>query len=185
MSSDYSSLSGNKLSPYDAYIKKGAAALNWDWRLLASVIYQESNFQPNVRSWAGAVGLMQLMPETGRFFGVSNLQDPVENMNTGVRLLKYLDDYWIKFVPDSTARLKFVLASYNVGLSHVIDARKLSVKYNKDASKWEPVKEFLILKNDPKYYRDPVAVAGYCYCQDAVTYVNDVLQRFEEYKIAI
>ncbi|GIV37366.1 MAG: lytic transglycosylase F [Cyclobacteriaceae bacterium] len=126
--SDYSSLGGNKISPYDRWIKEGAERLNWDWRLLAAVIYQESRFDPNAESWAGAVGLMQLMPETAAQYGVSNPLDPAQNIRAGVKFLKHLQQYWIKENVAEEDLIKFVLASYNAGLSHIIDARKLTHK---------------------------------------------------------
>jgi membrane-bound lytic murein transglycosylase F len=185
MVSDYYSQNGNKLSPYDEEFKKGAKELDWDWRLLAAVVYQESNFKPNLTSWAGAIGLMQVMPETGEYFGVNNLLDPRQNIKVGVRFLKFLDDYWIKIVKDKEERLKFVLASYNVGLSHVIDAKNLARKYGKDFHKWEDVEVYMLLKSNPKYYRDVIAVAGYCRCDGPVIYVKEVLHRYEEYKTHI
>jgi membrane-bound lytic murein transglycosylase F len=182
--SDYSSTAGNKLSPYDDVIKKNAELLNWDWRLLASVVYQESNFDPKVQSWAGAIGLMQVMPETGEFFSVSNLWEPGQNIKAGVHFLKFLDDQWMKTVSDRNERVKFVLASYNVGLSHVIDAQKLAIKYGKKPDVWENnVEYYLLQKSNPKYYRDAVAVAGYCRCDGPVIYVKEVLHRYDEYKI--
>jgi membrane-bound lytic murein transglycosylase F len=185
-SSDYTSWNSEKLSPYDTQLKKAAIQLGWDWRLLASLVFQESKFNPNVKSWAGAIGLMQIMPETGDFFGVSNLWNPDNNIDVGVRFLKFLDNYWQKTVTDPNERMKFVLASYNVGLSHVIDAQKLSNKYRKRIDVWEGnVEIYLKLKSDPKYYRDALAAAGYCRCDGPVWYVRQVLQRYEEYKIHI
>ena len=185
-SSDYSSLSGNKLSPYDEQIKEGAKILSWDWRLLASVVYLESNFNPSIKSWAGAVGLMQVMPETGEYFGVSNIEDPSQNIKVGVRFLKFLDNEWAKTVTDSTERVKFVLASYNVGLSHILDARNLANKYGRSPVKWDNNVEYMLSqKSNPKYYRDKVVAAGYCRCYGPIVYVKEVLNRFEEYKIHI
>ncbi len=184
ISSDYSSLSGEKISPYDEQLKKGAKVLGWDWRLLASVAYQESNFDPKVQSWAGAIGLMQVMQETGAYFHILNLWDPDQNINAGVQFLKFLDDYWAKTVSDEHERLKFVLASYNVGLSHVLDARNLANKHGKSPVMWDNHVEFMMLqKTNPKYYHDPVVLAGYCRCDGPVVYVKEVLQRYEEYKI--
>lgn len=184
--SDYSSHAGSKLSPFDDQLKAGAKQIGWDWRLIASMVYQESNFDPKVESWAGAIGLMQIMPETGDYFGVENLWDPAQNIKVGIKFLKFLDKQWAKTVPDSLERTKFVLASYNVGLSHVIDAQKLSRKYGKDPTKWEGnVEYFLLKKSDPKYYRDPVVVVGYCRCVGPVNYVKQVLQRYDEYKLRI
>lgn len=186
IASDYHSLSGNKLSPFDDQLKKGAEEIGWDWRLIASMVYQESNFDPKVESWAGAVGLMQIMPETGIYFGVENLTDPTQNIKVGIRFLKFLDKQWAKTVSDPQERMKFVLASYNVGLSHVIDAQKLTQKYGKDPARWEGnVEEFLLKKSDPKYYRDPIVVVGYCRCVGPVNYVKQVLQRYDEYKLRI
>jgi membrane-bound lytic murein transglycosylase F len=184
VTSDYSSVSGNKLSPYDSYLKAGAEQIGWDWRLIAAIAYQESNFNPQVESWAGAIGLMQIMPATGDFFGVQDLKDPIQNINVGIKFLKFLDKQWAKTVPDPDERLKFVLASYNVGLSHVIDAQKLARKYGKDPTLWAGnVEYFLSQKSNPKYYRDPVVVVGYCRCDGPINYVREVLERFEEYKL--
>jgi membrane-bound lytic murein transglycosylase F len=184
ISSDYSSLAGEKISPYDEQIKKGAGELGWDWRLLASVVYQESNFDPRAVSWVGAIGLMQVMPETGKYFGFNNLWDPDQNIGAGVRFLKFLNDIWAKTITDPNQRRKFVLASYNVGLTHVLDARNLANKHDKSPLIWDNEVEFMMLqKSNPKYYRDPVVAAGYCRCDGPVIYVKEVLQRFEEYKI--
>jgi len=67
--SDYLSVTGGKISEYDDFLKKKAAQIGWDWRLLASLIYQESQFNPFVKSWSGAVGIMQLLPKTAQKFG--------------------------------------------------------------------------------------------------------------------
>ncbi|MCK5077122.1 MAG: lytic transglycosylase F, partial [Calditrichia bacterium] len=60
---------GGKISPYDELIKEMADSLNWDWRIIASQIYQESHFDPKAKSWVGAKGLLQLMPNTAKEFG--------------------------------------------------------------------------------------------------------------------
>jgi membrane-bound lytic murein transglycosylase F len=185
MQSDYSSLGGNKLSPYDELIKAGADKLGWDWRLLAAVVYQESKFDPTDESWAGARGLMQLMPETAKRFGATDLKDPQQSLKAGVNYLMYLEKYWTKRIHDPEQRLKFVLASYNAGLSHILDARKLCKKYGKDEANWDDVEYFLLKKSDPKYYRDPLVTAGYCKCEEPVNYVEEVLERFEQYKVHI
>ncbi|HEU5293071.1 MAG TPA: transporter substrate-binding domain-containing protein [Cyclobacteriaceae bacterium] len=184
--SDYSSIGGSKISPYDELIKKESERLGWDWRLLAAVIYQESRFNSKDESWAGARGLMQLMPETAQQFGATNPDDPKQNIRAGVGYLKYLDKYWAKEIEDENERLKFVLASYNVGLSHVIDAKNLTAKYKRSSVVWnDNVEYYLLKKSDPAFYRDPIAAAGYCKCEEPVNYVKNVLDRYEEYKVHI
>lgn len=186
MHSDYSSLGGNKLSPYDDLIKKGAEKLGWDWRLLAAVIYQESHFQPQNESWAGAQGLMQLMPETAARFGVTDPSNPRQNIQAGVKYLRYLDKYWASSIPDQDERLKFVLASYNAGPTHIKDAQKLTKKYGGDPSIWYGnVEKFLQKKSKPEFFQDPVVQAGYCKCEEPVNYVIAVLDMYEEYKTHI
>ncbi|MEO5980206.1 MAG: transporter substrate-binding domain-containing protein [Chryseolinea sp.] len=185
MQSDYSSLGGNKLSPYDLEIQAGATRLNWDWRLLAAVVYQESKFDPVGESWAGAKGLMQLMPETAKRFGAHDVNNPSESLKAGVNYLMYLQTYWTKRIKDPDERLKFILASYNAGLGHILDSRKLCVKYKKDPAVWENVEHFLLAKSDPKYYKDPVVVTGYCKCEEPVNYVREILNRYEQYKVHI
>lgn len=185
VNSDYSSLGGNKISRYDDLIKKGSEKLGWDWRLLAAIIYEESHFISNNQSWAGARGLMQLMPETAKRFGAVNPDDPKQSIKAGVNYLKHLDKYWAKNISDPDERLKFILASYNAGLTHIIDARELTKKYGKNPVLWNDVEYYLLKKSDPEYYRDPVSAAGYCKCEEPVNYIKNVLHRFEEYKLHI
>ena len=129
--SDYFSLTGGSISIYDVLIKESAQTIGWDWRLLASLIYQESQFHPNRTSWAGAKGLMQLMPATAKQFGAKKLTGIKENVRAGVKYLSWLNDYWKEGIVDSTERIKFILASYNIGHGHIDDARKLAEKYGK------------------------------------------------------
>ncbi|HLT72304.1 MAG TPA: transporter substrate-binding domain-containing protein [Cyclobacteriaceae bacterium] len=186
MNSDYSSLGGNKLSPYDDLIKIGASTLGWDWRLLAAVVYQESRFETDDESWAGARGFMQLMPQTAKRFGAVNVDDPVENLQAGVKYLQYLDNYWMRTVDDPEERTKFVLASYNAGLGHILDARDLAAKYGKDTGVWESNVEVMLLsKSQPEYFEDPVVRLGHCRCRETVNYVREVLNRYDQYSAHI
>lgn len=185
MKSDYSTVSGTQLSPYDDIIKKYAAELNWDWRLLASMIYQESEFDPAEKSWAGARGLMQLMPKTAEAYGGTNLKDPENNITAGTNFIKWLENYWQE-IPDTTERLKFVLASYNVGQGHISDARKLAEKYGKDADVWDNnVDEFILKKSKKEFYDDEVVNFGYCRGEEPYNYVREILERYEQYQIHI
>ena len=129
VTSEYLTSTTGKLSEYDPLIKQYAAELNWDWRLLASQAFQESRFKPEARSWAGATGLLQLMPATARQFGVHDVIDPADNVQGAVKFLKWLQQFWARRVPDEHERLKFILASYNAGAGHVEDAQRLTEKY--------------------------------------------------------
>jgi membrane-bound lytic murein transglycosylase F len=128
---------GRTISPYDKMIIKHAKELGWDWRLLASLIYQESHFDPQAKSWVGASGLMQLMPATAESFGAVDVNDPIQSMKAGTSYIKWLDNYWKARVPDREERIKFIMASYNVGQEHVADAQRLAIKYNRDPQRWD------------------------------------------------
>ncbi len=183
--SAYSSLGGNRISVYDELIQENAKTLGWDWRLLAAVVYKESAFDTTALSYAGAQGLLQLMPVTLERFGVTNPNDPVESLRGGVKYLQYLDKFWLERVPETNERIKFILASYNIGQGHVEDAWRLTLKYRKNTQNWQEVANFLNLKSDPKYYRDPVVKSGYAKGHIAVNYVRDVLGLFQSYKALV
>ncbi len=180
--SEFTSVSGGALSPYDNTIKRHAERIGWDWRLLASMIYQESQFDPNALSWAGAVGIMQLMPKTAEEFGAEDLYNPQQNIKAGVNYLMWLDDYWQDEIPDKKERQKFILGSYNVGYNHIQDARRLASKYGARQNEWEDnVAEFLIKKSIKKYYNDEVVEFGYCRGEEPVNYVSEILERRRHY----
>ena len=183
--SAYSSLGGNRISAYDELLEENAEILGWDWRLLAALVYKESGFDTTALSYAGAQGLLQLMPVTLERFGVTNPNDPVESLRGGVRYLKYLDKFWLERIPETNERIKFILASYNIGQGHVEDAWKLTLKYGKNTQRWQEVSVFLNLKSDPVYYRDPVVKSGYAKGHIAVNYVRDVLSLFDSYKALV
>jgi len=182
MHSEYLSLTGGKISKYDPIIKQYAQKINWDWRLLASLIYQESKFNPREKSWIGAVGLMQLLPKTARHFEARNIYNPNDNIKAGVNFIRWLQNYW-KDIPDSLERIKFVLASYNTGQGHVRDAQALAKKYGKNPLLWDDnTAYYLLMKSHRKYFDDPVVKFGYCRGEEPVNYVSEILKRYSVYK---
>ena len=182
--SEYYSMTSGELSPYDDIIKKYAHELGWDWRLLAAQIFKESKFNPNAKSWAGAVGLMQLLPVTAKEYGVEDLSNPADNIYAGTQHVKWLQEYWEDKVADSVERRKFILASYNVGHGHVMDAVRLTDKYGKDSQVWDDnVEEFLLKKSTSKFFDDEVVQYGYCRGIEPVTYVKKIYSIYENYKI--
>ena len=181
--SDYFAISSGKISQYDEAIIKYAREIGWDWRLVASLIYQESRFNPKANSWAGAYGLMQLMPTTARRFGVSRNSPPEEQIRAGVSFIKWLDNRFSDEISDKQERIKFILGSYNAGPGHVFDAMNLADKYGKDPRIWSKnVEEYLLKKSNPAFYRDPVVKYGYCRGWETYNYVIQVLDRYEHYK---
>lgn len=182
----YQSFTKGQISPFDELIKREAALKNWDWRLIASIIYQESQFDTAAISWAGASGLMQLMPETALSFGVEDATNPEQNIRGGIKLLSWLDSQLKSEIPDPEERLKFVLAAYNVGLGHVKDAQRLAHKYGKDPFRWNNNVDFFLLnKSMAKYYSDPVVKWGYARGREPYEFVASVLNNYGHYKNVI
>lgn len=182
LASDYHSFSGGKLSGYDKTIQKVAMDIGWDWRLFASLIYQESEFKHEVSSWAGAFGIMQLMPPVMEQFGISTTSPVDDHIRVGGQYLQYLDRLIPETITDSLERIKFILAAYNSGVGHVLDARRLAAKYNKNPDIWTGHVDFFMRnKSRPAFYNDPVVYYGYVRGEETFLFVEQIIDRFEHY----
>jgi membrane-bound lytic murein transglycosylase F len=184
--SDYFSLVTGRVSPWDDLIKTFSDTINWDWRLLASLIYQESRFLPDVRSRAGAYGLMQIMPETAKNFGIDVTTSPLNNLKAGAMYIKWLNGIFEPLISDENERMKFILASYNAGPGHILDAMRLAEKNGMDPYKWQgSVALWLTKKSDPQYYNDDVVSSGYFKGKESIAFVDQIIKRYEHYKNVI
>ena len=178
------SLREGKISHYDDLFKKYSKDIGWDWRMLASLAYTESNFDTTAVSWAGAKGLMQLMPATARAMGVppGKEQNPEESVKAAVKYIAATDRS-LSMIPDKQERLSFILASYNAGLGHIYDAMALAEKYGKNKLVWKDnVENFILLKSNEEYFTDPVCKNGYFRGIETYNFVRDILSRYESYK---
>ncbi len=181
--SDYFSLGSASISRWDDYFKRYSDSIGWDWRLLTSLVLQESRFDPSAESWSGAYGLMQLMPSTGEQFGIDIYSSPENNIRAGIKYIQWLQQLFEEKVSDEEERIKFILAAYNVGPGHVLDARQLARKHGRDPEVWDNnVAYYLLRKSDPEYYHDPVVEHGFCRGEEPYNYVIEVLDRYDHYK---
>lgn len=171
-------LSG-RLSPYDELVKKYARQYGQDWRLITAQMYQESKFNPQATSWVGARGLMQIMPVTGRELGFTDLHDPEENIHAGVKYMAQLVDRFDPKIP-LDERMRFALASYNVGYGHVLDARRLARENGWNPDQWfGHVERAMKLLAKPAYYKR--ARYGFCRGGQPVHYVSNVQSFYDAY----
>lgn len=175
--------SKHNISPFDPYFKEYAREINWDWRLLASLSYQESEFYTDRVSWAGAAGLMGLMPNTAKNLGLSidQIYDPEKNIRAGTSYIKKLIRIF-SYIENEDEQIKFIIASYNSGPGHVLDAQALAIKFGKNPEEWIDVEEYLKLKNLPEYYSDPVCKYGYFRGTETINYVQNVMDRWHYYR---
>ncbi len=178
------SIKDGKISRYDDLFRKYAAEIGWDWRLLASLAYAESNFNPDVVSWAGARGLMQLMPRTARAMGMppGKEADPEESIKAATTYIGRLDKSFAN-IEDKDERINFILASYNAGEGHVKDAVALARKYGADPARWKGnVEKYLKLKSHERYFNDEVCRNGYFRGEETCRFVSDIRERHRYYQ---
>lgn len=151
-----------ELSHYDKYFREAADTLGYDWTLIAAIAFTESRFDSTARSGVGACGVMQMMPKTMRGFGIpDSLQmDNRTNIMAAAKLLDILEKQY-RYISDSEERINFILASYNAGVGHILDAMRLAHKHGKNKHVWqENVDSFLIYKSLPEFYTDSLCRNG-------------------------
>lgn len=171
-------LSG-RLSPYDDLVKKYARQYGQDWRMIMAQMYQESKFDPQASSWVGALGLMQIMPDTGLELGFDDLRDPEANIHAGTKYMHQLVNRFDPALP-MEERVRLALASYNVGYGHVLDARQLAREKGWDPDRWfGNVERAMKLLARPAYYQR--ARYGFCRGGQPVHYVRNVQSMYDAY----
>jgi membrane-bound lytic murein transglycosylase F len=179
LSKEKNTLITGEISPYDHAIKKYAKKYEFDWRLLAAQMYQESRFNPKAESWAGAQGLFQLMPRTARSLGIKRLHLPEQNIHAGVKYLRQLFNQTESSL-QLRQRTRFALAAFNVGYGHLSDARRLAKRLKLDPDRWfRNVEKAMLLLEKPQYYKK--ARYGYCRGTEPVKYVSEIQLRYEHY----
>lgn len=177
------------ISEYDAVFQTVASEENLDWRLVSAIAYNESRYRADVVSPRGATGLMQVMPATARAFDVpvDRLKDPETNVRVAVKLLREIERV-LRFSADTPAeeRHKMMLASYNGGIGHVMDARRLAEKYGADPDKWDDVAKYLKLKAQPRYAADEVVDCGvFRGASETLRFVAHVSVKYDDYRARI
>jgi membrane-bound lytic murein transglycosylase F len=167
------------LSSFDPLFRKYAQLYGFDWRLLAAQSYQESRFDPQARSLAGAVGLFQVLPRTAKELGFSRPEVPEEGAHAGIKHLARLADRLETTLPVQQ-RMRFALAAYNCGWGHLLDARQLARAKALDPDKWfKNVERAMLLLQQPAYYAR--ARHGYVRGTEPVRYVSEIQTRYENY----
>ena len=174
------------ISTYDHLFKKYAQTAQMDWQLMAAQCYQESCFDPQAHSWAGACGLMQIMPTTADMLSLprERIYDPEANIAAAARYMALLQNKFAD-IANPAERLKFALAAYNGGYNHVRDAMALTKKYGGIWQRWDDVKHYILALQQPQFYRDPIVTNGYMRGSETAAYVDMIAQRHAQYRDAI
>lgn len=170
------------ISTYDPLFKQAAQATGWDWRLLAAQCYQESGFDPNAISWAGARGLMQIMPGTAEHLSLpaDRIFSPSDNMAAAAKLIKELSGKFSD-IRNRSEKQRFVLAAYNGGYGHIRDAMALTRKHGGNPERWADVSVYVRKLSLPEYYRDPLVKYGYMIGDETANYVDRIMDLWRSY----
>jgi len=168
------------LSPFDNIVKKHAKEYGFDWRLLVAQMHQESRFDPNAKSLAGAQGLFQVMPRTAEQLGIQDLHDPEQGIEAGIRYMDWVRERMQADKIPKSELTWFTLASYNAGAGHVRDAIRLARQKGWQDDVWfNHVEKAMLLLSQPKYAAK--ARYGYVRGQEPVTYVREIKRRYDTY----
>lgn len=170
------------ISKYDRYFQMYSGTAKMDWRLIAAQCYQESCFDPNAKSWAGACGLMQIMPSTADHLGLpmSMVHEPEANIAAAAKYMAELQQHFSD-IGDPGQRILFALAAYNGGMHHIRDAMTLTRKNGGNPTNWGAVKEYVLKLSQPTYYNDPSVKYGYMRGAETTNYVDKIRSRWGEY----
>ena len=169
----------NTVSPYDAMLKKYAAELGWDWRMLAAVVYQESKFSINSRSHRGATGLMQVMPSTAEYYGIDDLLNPDKNLKAGTRHLKRLQKMFEKSGMDRNELIKFTLAAYNAGEGRIADCRRFAESKDMDSNSWNEIVSIIPLMREDSILDEESVKLGKFQGYETIAYVDNIMNLYD------
>ena len=174
---------GGVISHYDQLFMQYSRPIRWDWRLMAAQCYQESTFDPKATSWAGARGLMQIMPSTADLLDLprDKMYDPEHNIRAAARYLAQLENKFYD-IRERHERTKFILAAYNGGIHHIRDAMALCQRDGCNPQQWTNVQEYVLKLSQPNYYNDPIVKHGYMRGSETADYVSKIMQRWESYR---
>ncbi len=174
--------SRNNTSQYDAILKKVSSHYGFDWRLISSIIYQESRFIPDLIGFGGSYGIMQMMPVTCERYGITDSSSVEDQIWAGGKYISFLCNIFRDKV-DSADLYYFVSGAYNSGPGHILDAMALCEKYGDDKTKWASTSEYLIKKSHKDYYTDEVVKCGYYPGKHTVNYVEEVMARYNGFTL--
>ncbi|MBR5599969.1 MAG: transglycosylase SLT domain-containing protein [Bacteroidaceae bacterium] len=172
------------ISHYDEHFRQAADSLELDWMLIAAIAHTESRFDSAAVSSVGAKGVMQMMPSTLNGLDVPDSlhADNSANIHASARYLKSLYRRFRR-VKYADERVNFVLASYNAGYGHILDAMRLAHKHGYDRHRWTGhVDTFLIKKSIPEYFNDSVCRNGeFKDWRQTLSFVNKVQRSWKRF----
>ena len=161
---------------YEFYFKKYAKLYNHDWRLLASIGYQESKWDKDAVSYTGVRGLMMLTKNTSKEMNVEDREDPIQSIEGGAKYLKKM----LKSLPDNinnNDKIWYAIASYNIGFRHIEDAMKMADNEGVNSGNWYLLEPYILRLSQSKYYKN--TKYGYARGWETLKYVQNIRQYYD------
>jgi membrane-bound lytic murein transglycosylase MltF len=151
------------------YFQKYSDKYDADWLLMAAQGYQESQLNQSVKSPVGAIGVMQVMPATGKELGVGDITEAEANIHAGVKYMRWMiDQYYEKEPMTKLDKALFAFASYNAGAGRISQMRKEAAKRGLDPNVW---------------FHNVEYVAAEKIGVETVTYVANIYKYYIAYKL--
>ena len=161
---------------YEFFFKEASRLFNFDWRLIASIGYQESRWKKDAVSYTGVKGIMMLTKDTAREVGVDDRRDPRNSIFGGAKYLRSIYNR-LDYDLDDNEKKWFAIAAYNIGLGHVEDAIKLASKNGVDIRKWSDIEPYILMLSQSEFYRQ--TKYGYARGWETVKYVQNIKQYYD------
>jgi len=154
-----------------ALFRKYGEQYGVDWVLMAAQGYQESGLNQNAKSQVGAVGVMQVMPDTGKDMKVGDITQIDPNINAGIKYVRFMIDQFFKDEPmDDLNKGLFAFASYNAGPGRVKQLRREAAKEGLDPNLW---------------FNNVERIASKRIGRETVTYVSNIYKYYVAYKLSL
>ena len=147
--------------------------------MLAAVVYQESKFSINSVSHRGAIGLMQVMPQTGLYYGIEDLTDPEQNLIAGTSHLKRLQNLYIKSGMEPEDLVRFTLAAYNAGEGRIADCRNFAASRNVDRNSWDTIVSIIPLMREDSILEEESVKLGKFKGHETIAYIDNIMSLYE------
>lgn len=158
-----------KLEAVGEIFKRYGAQYKVDYLLMAAQGYQESTLDQNVKSPVGAIGVMQIMPPTGKELNVGNISEVEPNIHAGVKYMRFMMDQYFKDEPmDDLNKMLMTFASYNAGPGRLRQLRRETEKRGLDPNLW---------------FNNVERIASERIGRETVTYVSNIYKYYITYRL--
>ena len=160
-----------RFTTFVALFRRYGSQYNMDWMLMAAQAYQESRLDHSARSPVGAIGIMQIMPATGKEMNVGDIRRLEPNVHAGVKLMRqYVDRYYANEPMDEMNKVLFAFAAYNAGPGNIAKMRREAAARGLDPDKW--------FNNVEIVTAEKIGI-------ETTTYVRNIYKYYCAYKLAL